>query len=47
VEDLLPYLNIIQKKFTEFQQAQYQEKMILVETDTNNEADTLLAELTA
>jgi hypothetical protein len=47
VQDLLPYLNIIQKRFAEFQQAQYQEKMILVEANTNNEADTLLAELTA
>ena len=46
-KDLLPYLNIIQKRFVEFQQAQYQEKMILVETDTNSEADTLLAELNA
>ena len=47
VEDLLPYLNIIQKKFKEFQQSQYQEKMILVETNTSNEANILLAELTA
>lgn len=47
VQDLLPYLNIIQKKFSEFQQAQYQEKMILVETDTRKEADSMLAELTA
>ena len=48
VEDLLPYLNIIQKRFSEFQQSKYhQEKMLLVETDTSNEADTLLAELTA
>lgn len=45
-KDLLPYLNIIQKRFIEFQQAQYQEKMILVETSINKEADILLAELT-
>lgn len=47
MEDLLPFLNIIQKKFIEFQLYQNQEKMILVETDTNNKADILLAELTA
>jgi hypothetical protein len=47
VQDLLPYLNIIQKRFAEFQQVQNQEKMILVETSTRKEADILLAELNA